>query len=102
MPPQSRGLRYHVDMNCSDDQKWTFREIDFEFGRTKGAAFRAFKYAADLDPEHDFELLDTWQDAERIKALKEAGRAYRTTVNAVLLTPSGYQKIRRDLITSPN
>lgn len=76
---------------------WTFREIDAEFKARKGTAFRAFKRCRALEPARDFELLDASEDAERIAALKQAGRIYSTTINAVVLTRSGYLMVRREL-----
>lgn len=76
---------------------WTFREIDTELKARKGTAFRAFKRCQALDPTRDFELLDAFEDAERIAALKQAGRLYPTTINAVVLARSGYLLIRREL-----
>ncbi|NNC22842.1 hypothetical protein HKX42_03165 [Salinisphaera sp. USBA-960] len=76
------------------------REIDIEFGYPKGSAFRAFKYNDTLEEPDDFELLDNCKDSDRIQALKETKRIYATTINAVLLTESGYRKVKSVLADS--
>jgi N-acetyl-beta-hexosaminidase len=41
--------------------------------------------------------LDAQTHSVEIAALRQAGRLYASTVNAVLLTEAGYQQIRQEL-----
>jgi hypothetical protein len=73
----------------------TFRELDEAEGRPKGSAFRCFKRLNETWMEgRDFVLLPTQQHTEEIRRLKEAGRLYGSTVNAVLLAPHAARSIR--------
>ncbi len=76
----------------------SFREIDTRHGLTKGGAFRAFKALGErlIEGEH-FIYLDAAGHAAEIESLRQAGRLYPTTVNAVLLTASGYGLLRERL-----
>lgn len=69
---------------------WSFKEIDTLHQQPKGTAFRAFKQQQDLmEGEHYHYLSATTHTAE-IESLRRAGRIYKSTVNAVLLTEAGY------------
>ncbi len=81
-----------------DEGTWSFKEIDARHGCTKGTAFRAFKRVrAELEEGSDFHYLDAATHAARIAELKRRGRIYASTVNAVLLSASGYARLKRHL-----
>lgn len=76
-------------------QTWTFKEIDQQLGCAKGTAFRAFKRVTpSLQQDQDFFYFSAARQADQIDKMRQSGRIYQTTVNAVLLTESGYQAIR--------
>ena len=77
---------------------WSFKEIDTLHQRPKGTAFRAFKRLSGrlCEGEH-YCYLDAQIHSVEIAALRQAGRLYASTVNAVLLTEAGYQRIRQEL-----
>ena len=75
-------------------QGYTFKEIDTRHARPKGTAFRVFKrLLGELEEGVDFHYLDRDTDAERIAALRSTGRLYASTVNAVIVTESGYRRM---------
>lgn len=79
---------------AKSEKTWSFKEIDQERGSTKGAAFLAFKQLKEsFDEGRDFYYLSASEDAAEIEKLREAGRIYATTVNAVLLTKAGYSAL---------
>ncbi|NIV75665.1 MAG: hypothetical protein GWN37_12730 [Gammaproteobacteria bacterium] len=81
-----------------DEETWSFKEIDARHGCAKGTAFRAFKRTrAELEEGADFHYLEAAAHAERIAELKRRGRIYASTVNAVLLTESGYARLKQHL-----
>lgn len=81
---------------------WTFKDIDTHHACAKGSAFRAFKGMLGILREgEDFHHLDAQHHGETIQRLKGAGRLYPSTINAVLLTPAGYQRLRKRLPVSP-
>lgn len=63
----------------------TLREVDERLGRTKGAAFRAFKRLA-LVEGRDFRVLRHDTDADAIAALRAASRIYAASVNVIVLS----------------
>lgn len=76
------------------EKTWSFKEIDEELGTSKGTAFLAFKRLKDsFDEGRDFLYLSAAEDGEEIEKLREQGRVYPTTVNAVLLTKGGYESV---------
>lgn len=78
-----------------EEGTWSFKEIDARHGCTKGTAFRAFKRVrAQLEEGADFHYLEAAANAERIAELKRSGRLYASTVNAVLLSESGYARLK--------
>jgi hypothetical protein len=92
----------HPDDGRQAMQGYTFKEIDTRHGRPKGTAFRAFKrLAGELAEGVDFHHLDGQVDAERIAALRQAGRIYASTVNAVILTEQGYRRVNDYLQSAP-
>ncbi|OOG22937.1 hypothetical protein B1C78_13210 [Thioalkalivibrio denitrificans] len=73
----------------------TVREIDEAGGQPKGSAFRCFKrLAGNLVEGRDFVVLDAARDAERIRRLKQEGRLYESTVNALMLSQDTARRIR--------
>lgn len=72
----------------------TFREIDAACGLAKGTAFRAFKSVEPtLHQGKDFVLLHHHRDAARIQTLRQENRIYRASVNVVLLSDHGRDKV---------
>lgn len=73
----------------------SLRQLDELNGVPKGTSFRAFK----AHREHLLEGVDYFHlSAERheafINELKAAGCIYATTVNLILMTRAGYQRMR--------
>lgn len=76
----------------------TLRDIDHALGLTKGHAFRAFKSLLDtLREGQDFAVLDHRRDAARIKALREAGRIYPASINAVVVSGDARRRVEQCL-----
>ena len=86
-------------MSASSRQRlWSFKEIDELHQRPKGTAFRAFKrLGGRLREGEHYYYLDTQTYSSEIEALHQAGRIYAATVNVVLLTEAGYQRVRQEL-----
>ncbi len=79
-------------------QGYTLREIDERFGRRKGSAFRAFKRRRhSLGEGVDFTVLPARTARAEIERLRAQGRIYRSSINVVILTGSGLERIRADL-----
>ena len=79
---------------AKSEKTWSLKEIDQERGSTKGAAFLAFKQLKEsFDEGRDFYYLSATEDAAEIEKLRETGRIYETTVNAILLTEAGYSAV---------
>ena len=82
-------------MRLNRSAGYTFKEVDTRYGRPKGTAFREFKrLGGRLRESRDFHLLTAGADAELIAELRAARRVYSSTVNAVVLTESGYRLVR--------
>lgn len=76
------------------EKTWSLKEIDRILEAQKGTAFRAFKQLQDgFDEGRDFYYLSRTQDADEIEALRESGRIYATTINALLFTQAGYDAL---------
>lgn len=76
------------------EKTWSFKEIDEEVNAVKGTAFKAFKQLKDgLDEGLDFYYLANDEDASEIETLRSRNRIYISTINAVLLTQSGYAAV---------
>mgnify|MGYP001552049369 FL=1 len=74
----------------------TFLELDQRWQARKGTAFRAFKRALpELREGVDFRCLQSRRHAAEIAALRAAGRLYASSVNAVLLSPTGVARLKR-------
>ena len=77
---------------------YTLREIDLRLGRSKGSAFRAFKRQRETLRENvDFTLLPADTARAEIERLRAAGRIYRSSINVVILTESGFERVRAGL-----
>lgn len=73
---------------------WTFKDLDIRHACVKGTAFRAFKgQLAMLREGEDFLQLQASEHGEQIVLLKAAGRLYKSSINPVLLTLRGYQRL---------
>ncbi|SHL95752.1 hypothetical protein [Vreelandella subglaciescola] len=80
---------------------WTLKEIDRSRGDPKGTAFRAFKrLKAGFIEGHDFFYLSASEDAESIEQLRDSGRIYAATINALLFPEASYQAIVKQLDTA--
>jgi len=79
----------------------TFKQIDEMLGRPKGAAFRAFKRMQHrlIEGEH-FYCVDARVDADAVSELRQAGKIYTSTVNAVFITESGLTLLLAELAES--
>ena len=77
---------------------YTLREIDIRLGRPKGSAFRAFKRRREALRENvDFTLLPAHAARAEIERLRAAGRIYRSSINVIILTESGFERVRAEL-----
>ena len=77
---------------------YTLREVDVRLGRPKGSAFRAFKRQREALRENvDFTLLPACTASAEIERLRAAGRIYRSSINVVVLTESGFERVRAEL-----
>lgn len=79
----------------------TFKQIDEMLGRPKGAAFRAFKrmQCSFIEGEH-FYCVDARVDADAVSELRQAGKIYTSTVNAVFITETGLPLLLAELSES--
>jgi hypothetical protein len=76
------------------EKTWSLKEIDEARGTAKGTAFLAFKQLRDgFDEGRDFYYLNGGQDDIEIETLRVQGRVYANSVNAVLLTETGYTAV---------
>ena len=77
---------------------YTLREIDERFGLRKGSAFRTFKRQRHLLRENiDFTVLPARTAKAEIERLRAQGRIYRSSVNAIFLAESGFERVRAEL-----
>ena len=73
----------------------SFRQLDSLNGLAKGSVFKLFKARqARLQEGLDYFYLPAVEHAELIAELKSSGQIYATTVNLVLLTRSGYARLK--------
>tara|TARA_R110000782_G_scaffold85080_1_gene165559 strand:+ start:484 stop:882 length:399 start_codon:yes stop_codon:yes gene_type:complete len=74
----------------------SFRQIDQLNQLAKGTTFKLFKAdRQELVEECDYFYLPASSYSKQIEALKSTGQIYVTTVNLVLLTRAGYDKLRQ-------
>jgi hypothetical protein len=79
---------------AKSEATWSFKEMDQDLDSPKGTAFLAFKQLKEgFDEGRDFYYLSAAEDAVEIEQLRTTGRIYTTTVNAVLLTQTGYDAV---------
>ena len=80
----------------------TLKEIDQECGATKGTAFLAFKkLKPSLQEGRDFYCISQQEQPEALEQLRQSGRVYGSTLNALLFFDSGYQAIMGLLNSKP-
>ena len=80
------------------DENYTLREVDVRLGCPKGSAFRAFKRQRKaLREKIDFTLLPARTAKAEIDRLRAAGRVYRSSINVIVLTGSGFDRVRADM-----
>lgn len=76
-------------------QTLSLRQLDELNGVAKGTSFRHFKAcAAELVEGRDYFHLDATTEAETIGRLKAEGLVYAGSNHLLLLTRSGYERIR--------
>jgi len=91
-----------TDCYPADKRLLSFKEIDALHHCPKGTAFRAFKrLGARLTEGEHFYYLDAQHCSADIDALRQAGRIYASTINAVLVTAAGYRLIAEVLGQPP-
>lgn len=74
----------------------SFCQIDHLNRLPKGTAFRLFKaHRQTLAEGRDYFYLPASSDARLIESLKTTGQIYPATVNLVLFTRPGYERLRR-------
>lgn len=73
----------------------SLRQLDELNGVPKGTSFRAFKRVADqLCEGQDYFYLPADEHQILINMLKASGQIYGTTVNLLLFTRSGYERLQ--------
>lgn len=73
----------------------SLRQLDELNQVRKGTTFRRFKALRDtLTEGRDFFRLDAAEHSELLQRLRAEGRIYPTSVHVVLLTESGYRRLR--------
>ena len=73
----------------------SLRQIDELNDVPKGTTFRRFKaLRGSLSEGRDFFRLDAADHAELLQSLRAEGRIYPASVHVVLLTESGYRRLR--------
>lgn len=76
----------------------TFRQIDRLNEAPKGTTFRAFKRSLlDLEEGEDFFFLAANEHSGLLQALRRSGVTYPASVNLVLVTRRGYERMQRHL-----
>lgn len=79
-------------------EDYTLREIDMRLGRPKGSAFRAFKHQRhSLRENVDFTVLPAHTAKTEIERLRAEGRIYRSSINVIVLSESGFERLRAEL-----
>lgn len=76
------------------EKTWSLKEVDEARNASKGTAFLAFKQLKEgFDEGRDFYYLSNDQDGTELETLRMQGRLYNGTVNAVLLTETGFMAL---------
>lgn len=88
-------------IGTADYSGWrSMRELDEATGLAKGAAFRAFKaLLGELREGEDFIVLDHRTDAGLAASRMMQDRLYRSSVAAVLLSPSAAARVQATMTT---
>ena len=74
----------------------SFKELDLRNHWVKGTAFRGFKaLLKGLSEGEDYFYLEASTDAAQIQSLRQQGRIYATSVNAVFLSYETCERIER-------
>jgi hypothetical protein len=91
------------DRRVTAYENWrSLRELDRAAGRSKGAAFRAFKQLnAAYREGRDYIVLEQQRDLAAISELRARGRLYASSVNVVLLAPALADAVLARLLASP-
>ena len=96
LPPPTLTLstREMQPIRFVDTDTLSLRQLDELNHAPKGTAFRVFRRCeVQLEEGKDFFYLAADQHKALIEALKASGQIYATTVNLVLLSQSGYQRM---------
>jgi len=82
-------------LDCDGHRVLTLRQLDRLNNVAKGTTFRAFKRSREqLVEGEDFLLLDASSHRAWIEDLRRRGLIYPATVQLLLLTESGYQRLQ--------
>ena len=93
-PTLTLSTREMQPIRFADTDTLSLRQLDELNHAPKGTAFRVFRRCeAQLEEGQDFFYLAADQHKALIEALKASGQIYATTVNLVLLSQSGYQRM---------
>lgn len=77
-----------------NEKTWSLKEVDTARGAAKGTTFKAFKQLREgFDEGRDYYYLSGDQDGSEIETLRLQGRIYDGSVNAILLTETGYAAV---------
>jgi hypothetical protein len=72
----------------------TLRELDERLARPKGTSFRAFKrLLPELAEDTDYWVLNPREHAPALARLREQGRLYPSSVNAILLSRAAAERL---------
>ncbi len=76
------------------EKTWSLKEVDAARGTAKGTTFKAFKQLSEgFDEGRDFYYLSGELDSSEIETLRSQCRLYDSSVNAILLTETGYTAV---------
>lgn len=76
------------------EKTWSLKEVDAARGAAKGTAFQAFKQLREgFDEGRDYFYLSSEQDQVELETLRSKSRLYEGSVNAILLTETGYDAV---------
>lgn len=77
-----------------NEKTWSMKEADTARGAAKGTTFKAFKQLNEgFDEGRDYYYLSGDQDSSEIETLRLQGRIYDGSVNAILLSETGYAAV---------
>ncbi|HDZ58081.1 MAG TPA: hypothetical protein ENI17_00285 [Pseudomonas xinjiangensis] len=85
-----------VPIRYADTDTLSLRQIDELSGFIKGSSFRIFKACeAQLQEGADYYYLPADQHQALIESLKASGQIYGSTVNLLLMTRNGYERMQK-------